>query len=105
MSSAGSRAESFVNFGRQATESPPPQPFQSGGSLSLDATLEHALLCALLAGSLYESCHGSALVGTRRLVGGEQRERVARILDDHVLEVLVVADRVRHAPRPVVLFR
>ena len=33
-------------------------------------------------------------------LGREERQRLARVVDDQVLEVLVVADRVRHALRP-----
>ena len=36
----------------------------------------------------------------RRLFGREERERLARIVEDQVLEVLVVAERVRHVVRP-----
>ena len=38
-----------------------------------------------------------------RLCRGEKRQRIARIVENQVLEVLVVADRVRHAPRPLVV--
>ena len=39
---------------------------------------------------------GRLLVGFRRLVEREERERLTRVLDDEVLEVLVVADRFGH---------
>ncbi len=36
----------------------------------------------------------------RRFLGGEERQRLARVVDDQVLEVLVVADGVRHVLHP-----
>ena len=62
--------------------------------------LPEAVAQALLELLLPQRDDPQLVVGPRRLVGGEQRERVAGILDDQVLEVLVVADRVRHALRP-----
>ena len=56
---------------------------------------------ALLQQFLAHRVESRLVVGFRRLAGREELERLTRVLDDEVLEVLVVADGVRHVRAPV----